>query len=107
MQHRLHFLDVLEWLWLLNSYSDVVYPLGWGDKDTYRLAFTLAGREKEFQQVRHLSKQAVCCCSTGVWFRAAQQEDGPACVAPLTTTRYQWPSACRLYKATHEFVHCR
>jgi hypothetical protein len=40
---RLRHYDVLEWLFWLNSHSNVTYQHMHGDKDTYRLAFSLAG----------------------------------------------------------------
>ncbi|DBA84574.1 TPA: hypothetical protein ACH3X2_006154 [Trebouxia sp. C0005] len=43
--------DVLEWLWFLNSHRKPVSDWMWGDKDTYRLAFALAGKANAFQQV--------------------------------------------------------
>ncbi|KAK9839306.1 hypothetical protein WJX81_006877 [Elliptochloris bilobata] len=43
--------DVLEWLWFLNSHPDVVYKNMYGDKDTFRLAFHLAGKPSAFWQV--------------------------------------------------------
>lgn len=46
--------DVLEWLWFLNSHRKPVSDWMWGDKDTYRLAFALAGKADAFQQVSHL-----------------------------------------------------
>ncbi|KAK9814131.1 hypothetical protein WJX72_001060 [[Myrmecia] bisecta] len=45
-----HF-DVLEWLWFLNSHQNVTYKLMYGDKDTFRLAFNLAGKKRDFKQV--------------------------------------------------------
>jgi len=44
---------VLEWLWFLNSHRQPVSEWMWGDKDTYRLAFALAGKPDAFQQVSH------------------------------------------------------
>ena len=44
--------DVLEWLWLLNSHPETVYKLMYGDKDTFRLAFHLAGKAGAYQQAR-------------------------------------------------------
>ena len=44
--------DVLEWVVLLNLEGELVYDLVWGDKDTYRLAFALAGKGPAFTQVR-------------------------------------------------------
>ncbi len=45
---------MLEWLWFLNSHKKPVSDWMWGDKDTYRLAFALAGKADAFQQVSHL-----------------------------------------------------
>jgi hypothetical protein len=44
--------DVLEWLWLLNAHKGLVYRCLVGDKDTYKLAFELAGKGHEYWQVR-------------------------------------------------------
>ena len=44
--------DVLEWLWFVNSHPEVIYKLMYGDKDTFRLAFALAGKSNFFEQVR-------------------------------------------------------
>ena len=43
--------DVLEWIWFLNAHNDVIYKLMHGDKDTFRLAFELAGKGDAFIQV--------------------------------------------------------
>lgn len=43
--------DVLEWLWLLNAHKGLVHQCLVGDKDTYRLAFQLAGKGRDYQQV--------------------------------------------------------
>merc|ERR1711871_1780694 len=43
--------DVLEYVQALNENSDVVYDQMYGDKDTYRLAFALAGKLDKFHQV--------------------------------------------------------
>eukprot|EP00775_Hariotina_reticulata_P003263 gene3263-3541_t len=48
---RLRHVDVLEWLWWLNSHSNITYSLMHGDKDTFRLAFSLAGKVAEHRQV--------------------------------------------------------
>ena len=53
--HRNRHADVLEWVWLLNSYPDVVYRLMHGDKDTFRLAFALAGKSDLFNQVENFA----------------------------------------------------
>ena len=40
----------------MNSHSEVIYKLMYGDKDTFRLAFALAGKSSSFEQVRrHLT----------------------------------------------------
>ena len=48
---RSRHLDALEWILYLNMYGDVLYSIVWGDKDLYRLAFTLAGQAEHFTQV--------------------------------------------------------
>jgi hypothetical protein len=42
----------MEYLWLLNSYHEWVYKHMHGDKDTFLLAFSMAGRRDMFTQVR-------------------------------------------------------
>ena len=46
--------DVLEWIMFLNLHADMLYSIIWGDKDTYRLAFHLAGKARGFSQVQEL-----------------------------------------------------
>lgn len=46
--------DVLEWIMFLNLHADMLYSIIWGDKDTYRLAFHLAGKDRGFSQVINL-----------------------------------------------------
>ncbi len=36
----------------MNSHPEVIYKLMYGDKDTFRLAFALAGKSNFFEQVR-------------------------------------------------------
>jgi hypothetical protein len=48
---RLRHYDVLEWLFWLNSHSNVTYQHMHGDKDTYRLAFSLARKLAQHRQV--------------------------------------------------------
>lgn len=43
--------DVLEWLWFLNSHAETIYKLMYGDKDTFSLAFHLAGKGDQYHQV--------------------------------------------------------
>lgn len=56
--HRNMHADALEWLWFVNSHAEVVYKLMYGDKDTFRLAFALAGKPDYFEQVRSTCLQA-------------------------------------------------
>ncbi|KAG2484566.1 hypothetical protein HYH03_016612 [Edaphochlamys debaryana] len=42
---------VLEWIWYVNSHRDFTYRMMHGDKDTYKLAFYLAGKLDQFNQV--------------------------------------------------------
>ncbi|KAF6265742.1 mannosyltransferase putative-domain-containing protein [Scenedesmus sp. NREL 46B-D3] len=61
--------DVLEWLWLLNTHSSsgvpgvreagVVGKCIWGDKDTYLIAFQLAGKASCVTNVPHHPLQAL------------------------------------------------
>eukprot|EP00775_Hariotina_reticulata_P001016 gene1016-1349_t len=47
---RLKLADVLQYLWLLNSHHEWVYKHMHGDKDTFLLAFALAGKLDAFRQ---------------------------------------------------------
>ena len=42
---------VLEWLLFLSAHYPTVYRHSWGDKDVYRLAFSLAGNASSYRQV--------------------------------------------------------
>ncbi|KAI8474523.1 MAG: mannosyltransferase putative-domain-containing protein [Monoraphidium minutum] len=44
--------DVAEYAAWINSFSDVMYHAVWGDKDTYSLAFGVAGKADLFSQVQ-------------------------------------------------------
>ena len=59
--------DVIELLWFLNSWgSDLVYGLSYGDKDTFSLAFSLAGKPEQYYQVgpRGAALRSVECSCT-------------------------------------------
>jgi hypothetical protein len=43
---------VAEWALWINSFGDSVYRALWGDKDTYALAFGVAGKAHEFNQLQ-------------------------------------------------------
>eukprot|EP00879_Flechtneria_rotunda_P006269 GHRR01006589.1.p1 GENE.GHRR01006589.1~~GHRR01006589.1.p1 ORF type:complete len:664 (+),score=211.87 GHRR01006589.1:538-2529(+) len=49
---RLRHRDVLEWLWLVNAHADLVYRCVVGDKDTFKMAFNLAGKGHHYMQVQ-------------------------------------------------------
>lgn len=43
--------DVLEWLFFLNSHAELLYKHMLGDKDTFEIAFMLAGKHSQFHRV--------------------------------------------------------
>lgn len=51
--------DVAELALWINTFGDSIYKAVWGDKDTYALAFAVAGKAHEFTQIQvsvmHLS----------------------------------------------------
>lgn len=59
---RLWHADVLEWVWFLNSYPEVMYRTMYGDKDTFRIAFHLAGKAEMFSQVCAAFPVPRCSC---------------------------------------------
>jgi hypothetical protein len=62
--------DVVEWALWANSFSNSLYRAVWGDKDTYALAFAVAGKAHAFNQL-----QVVCVgrgCKSGVCNELAQ-----------------------------------
>ena len=52
----------------MNSHSEVIYKLMYGDKDTFRLAFALAGKSSSFEQARCglAPRHALCKLVQGV-----------------------------------------
>jgi hypothetical protein len=51
--------DVLQWVWFLNTHHDLIWKCVWGDKDTYRMAFQLAAKAEQYQQLRLHPYQAL------------------------------------------------
>ena len=49
---RQQHVDVLYWLWYITANSDFFYPRMHGDKDTYRLAFALANKASQYNQLK-------------------------------------------------------
>ncbi len=80
--------DVLEWLWFLNAHPGVTYKNMYGDKDTFRLAFSLAGKASAFWQARTLSPALVLLHR--VWGLKQRERfvDGPV----LARDIHVWPS---------------
>jgi hypothetical protein len=56
--------DVVEWALWINSFGDSVYRALWGDKDTYALAFAVAGKAHEFKQMQVRSFAGACGACT-------------------------------------------
>lgn len=54
--------DVLEWLWFLNSHPRLTSQQLQGDKDTFPMAFGLAGKGTQFQQVWGLEFRVMGNC---------------------------------------------
>ena len=44
---------MLEWLWFLNSHAELLYKHMLGDKDTFEMAFLLAGKQRLYNRVPH------------------------------------------------------
>jgi hypothetical protein len=66
--------DVLHWLWLLNSHPDPLKQYLHGDKDSFLIAFYMAGKAQEYQQVREggsVPFSLICnnSCGETVWCR--------------------------------------
>ena len=59
---------MIELLWFLNSWGiELVYDLSYGDKDTFSLAFSLAGKPEQYYQVRSCAaavRPAECSCTS-------------------------------------------
>ncbi|KAK9814404.1 hypothetical protein WJX72_005381 [[Myrmecia] bisecta] len=51
--------DVLEYLLFLNLHSHIIYDYMWGDKDSVRIAYALAGKEGLRQQVQWTPRMAL------------------------------------------------
>ena len=51
--HRQKHAEVLHWLWFVTANSDFFYPRMHGDKDTYRLAFALANKASQYNQIKY------------------------------------------------------
>lgn len=56
---RVRHADVLELMWMLNSHHDVLYGLMYGDKDTFKIAYFLANKSQEYNQVAVWSREAI------------------------------------------------
>ena len=60
--------DIIEWALFLNLHNEITYRHMLGDKDSYELAFALAGKLEHFSKVTSWSRTAlaplekVCRC---------------------------------------------
>ncbi|GAB4820033.1 hypothetical protein N2152v2_007079 [Parachlorella kessleri] len=50
LMDRLQNWDVLEWVLFANAHAEVIYRTTYGDKETFRLGYHLAGKAASFQQ---------------------------------------------------------
>jgi hypothetical protein len=87
---RLWHADVLEWLWFLNSYPEVIYRTMYGDKDTFRLAFHLAGKADMFSQASSLTLTHVMVplCFDAVHYHTIPYHTVPYHTIPYHTIPY-------------------
>ena len=70
MHCRIMHQDVLEWLLFLNTHDEFTFYYSYGDKDTFRAAFMLAGKGDQYNQVG--GRAAVQVFRVGGW----QQQHG-------------------------------
>ena len=50
---------MLEWLLFLNSHHKVLYGAMQGDKDSFELAFALAGKHSDFRRIMYWPRAAL------------------------------------------------
>ena len=50
---------MLEWLLFLNAHHNVLYQSMYGDKDSFELAFALAGKHGDFRRVKYWPRAAL------------------------------------------------
>lgn len=78
--------DVAEWALWINSFGDSIYKAVWGDKDTFQLAFAVAGKAHEFNQLQvtvvggnlHACREVVSAASV-ISLPTAAMCERPAC----------------------------
>ena len=75
LQSRKRHADVLEFILFLNVHSEVTYMLMYGDKDTFELAFALAGKSENFQKMPAWERSALS---------AKMEVSNLACTVPWT-----------------------
>lgn len=113
----LHY-DVLEYLYLLNLHSSsgvggaadgIVGKCLWGDKDTYLLAFSLAGKAHLWNSIQHMPMQAVSKPSSRYLHAGMVQRglQGELLFLHRTAAGKLWPhcavhggSTCKVYGIT-------
>ena len=43
----------MEWILFANAHAEILYRTTYGDKETFRLGYHLAGKAEQFQQASH------------------------------------------------------
>jgi hypothetical protein len=88
--------DVAEWALWINSFGDTLYKAVWGDKDTYGMAFAVAGKAHMFNQLQ-VSCSGQQRRSTGIVRRvqAAKPQRTPVDELKLRTAYCTWQHACQ------------
>uniref|UniRef100_A0A383VV11 Mannosyltransferase putative-domain-containing protein n=1 Tax=Tetradesmus obliquus TaxID=3088 RepID=A0A383VV11_TETOB len=66
--------DVAEWALSINSFGDVLYKALWGDKDTYSMAFAVAGKAHLFNQLQVPPGAALTWRNSSLLVKATQQK---------------------------------
>jgi hypothetical protein len=69
--------DALQWLWLLNIHKDVTWKCFYGDKDTYRMAFQLAGKAGQYRQLAPQPHLALGQLPGNPYHHAGMMQPGP------------------------------
>ncbi|KAF6241948.1 mannosyltransferase putative-domain-containing protein [Scenedesmus sp. NREL 46B-D3] len=66
--------DVAEWALWINSFGDTLYKAVWGDKDTYSMAFAVAGKAHLFNQLQVPPGAALTWRNGSLLVKATQQK---------------------------------
>lgn len=91
--------DVLEWAWFLNSFSEKhIYDFMYGDKDTFGVAFGLAGKAHMYQHINVPPGEGryVTCSRKSTKASAAPPNSGSKSNTTPALDRSAFLSACAL-----------